>query len=190
MYKKQDNMIDQAVEVQKDDDDYQELTPDEFEKATTVFTKGPDGKTWLESPKTDTDIYVAKKFYKKKEQAADAVPEPVLEEKSVPEQVLEGTATTTPIITSEMERTALKLANAILPQITQPTGASTLTSNTGQSSASASAPAPAAGGRRRTKRKHHKKGKSSKKGGKKHRKSSGKKSRRSKSKKSRRHGRK
>ena len=46
------------------------------------------------------------------------------------------------------------------------------------------------GGRRRTKRKHHKKGKSAKKGGKKHRKSSGKKSRRSSSKKSRRYGRK
>jgi hypothetical protein len=56
-------------------------------------------------------------------------------------------------------------------------------------------PAPPAvnadtGGRRRTKRKHHKKGKSAKKGGKKHRKSSGKKSRRSSSKKSRRQGRK
>ena len=46
------------------------------------------------------------------------------------------------------------------------------------------------GGRRRTKRKHPKKGKSAKKGGKKHRKSSGKKSRRSSSKKSRRQGRK
>ncbi len=47
-----------------------------------------------------------------------------------------------------------------------------------------------AGGRRRTKRKQQKKGKSAKKGGKKHRKSSGKKSRRSSSKKSRRQGRK
>ena len=45
-------------------------------------------------------------------------------------------------------------------------------------------------GGRRTKRKQQKKGKSAKKGGKKHRKTSGKKSRRSSSKKSRRHGRK
>jgi hypothetical protein len=104
-----------------------------------------------------------------------------------------------PTITPEVQANITEAARNTLTDLGIPIPVATAAVQSGDEVKSESGDAAAlqseiipnpAGGRRRTKRKQQKKGKSAKKGGKKHRKSSGKKSRRSSSKKSRRQGRK
>ena len=150
-----------------------------FQAAPKVFTKKEDG-TYEEVPK-DGLTFEADKYYTPNEEpapaaepaaetetatAADAAAEPAAETETAADAAAAPAANNLPIPKEQVEAIAGAVNDYMKDKGKNTTGG------------------------RRTKRKQQKKGKSAKKGGKKHRKTSGKKSRRSSSKKSRRHGRK
>lgn len=170
-------------------DKYQELEEGDFNKATEFFIKKEDG-AYEKVTKTGDHTYEKGKYFKEKEpqeQQSSTGAGPAASE------VTEGPATpavTGGVPSKEQIDTATSLATTIVRDPEFIAAATSVAAGPSQTAGPVQPETAAHGGRRRTKRKQQKKGKSAKKGGKKHRKTSGKKSRRSSSKKSRRHGRK
>ena len=144
-----------------------------FQAAPKVFIKKEDG-TYEEVPK-DGLTFEADKYYTPNEEPAPAA-EPAAET----ETATAADAAAEPAADAAVAADATPAANNLPEGVTE---------ENVKAIAGVVKNVLTQGGRR-TKRKQQKKGKSAKKGGKKHRKTSGKKSRRSSSKKSRRHGRK